>query len=395
MEKYSRLNNLIKLAIWHEGTAEADTECFREMKLHAITALAAPVLNEISMPPELRAAWEKEIATEISHYVRYCHMQTTLDFPVPYVILKGTSAGQYYPHPECRGYGDIDIMTRHEDYQAACDYLLQSGFIDITPEPVRLRHREFARNSTIVEVHAYFAILNEPEQAEYMDNLIIDSIHPDHVLPDLVNGLVLLEHISQHLEHGLGFRQILDWMMFVDKCLPDEKWPEFSAMAQKIGLTNLAVCTTQMCVMYLGLGKREWCSGADPEICSQLLDYVVKCGNFGIKWNEKSYSNAELLVSRMGNPIRFLSMLQGFGRANWKAVQKHPFLAHFAWMYQIVKYIRKGLFRKHPAATLKEEYEAGRRRKAMFEALGVKQVMKGRAYYINGKYVKEKAQQIV
>ena len=394
MDVYSRLNDIIRLSVWHEGEAQADMECLREMEIHAIAALAAPVLGQISMPQDVRSAWERVIASEISYYVRYRHAQASLDFPVPYVILKGTAAGQYYPNPECRGYGDIDIMTRREDYRAACDYLLASGFQDVTPETVRLRHREFVKNRTIVEVHTYFAILNEPDQAEYLDNLIIDNINPDHILPDLVNGLVLLEHISQHMEHGLGFRQILDWMMFVDKCLPDEKWPEFRAMADRIGLVNLAVCAAQMCVTYMGLGRREWCSGADPEICRQLLEYVAGCGNFGVKWTEKSYSNAELLMSRMGNPIRFLSMLQSFGRQNWKAVKKYPFLGHFAWMYQIVKYIRKGLFRKHPASALKEEYAAGRKRKAMFEALGVKQVMKGRVYYLNGKYIKEKVQQI-
>ena len=44
------------------------------------------------------------------------------------VILKGTSAAQYYPYPEYRTMGDIDIMTRREDYDIACKQLMDNGY---------------------------------------------------------------------------------------------------------------------------------------------------------------------------------------------------------------------------------------------------------------------------
>ena len=44
------------------------------------------------------------------------------------------------------------------------------------------------------------------------------------MFPPLENGLVLLGHINQHLEEGLGLRQILDWALYVDKALDDDAW---------------------------------------------------------------------------------------------------------------------------------------------------------------------------
>ena len=86
---------------------------------------------------------------------------------------------------------------------------------------------EFFKNGVSVEIHRFFASLNDPNHAKLLDDQIIENINSSHVLPDKVNGLVLLEHISQHLESGLGLRQIIDWMMFVNQCLPDEYWPGY------------------------------------------------------------------------------------------------------------------------------------------------------------------------
>ena len=123
------------------------------------------------------------------------------------------------------------------------------------------RETGFIKNDIIVELHRSFAKLNNADHARYLDDLIITNINPTHELPDPVNGLVILEHISQHLVNGLGLRQIIDWMMFTDKCLPDEKWPEFREMAQKTGMEKLAVVVTRMCEIYLGLPCRNWSSG--------------------------------------------------------------------------------------------------------------------------------------
>ena len=94
---------------------------------------------------------------------------------------------------------------------------------------------------------------------------------------------MILEHISQHLENGLGLRQIIDWMMFVHKCLPDENWPEFQVLASNIGMETLAIVMTRMCELHLGLPERMWCKSADNELCGQLMDYILACGNFGEK----------------------------------------------------------------------------------------------------------------
>ena len=103
------------------------------------------------------------------------------------------------------------------------------------------------------------------------------------MFPPLENGLVLLEHINQHLEEGLGLRQILDWALYVDKALDDDAWEyTFAPVVRRLGLERLAITVTRMCQLYLGLRSDiTWCASADEKVCDSLMNYIMEQGNFG------------------------------------------------------------------------------------------------------------------
>lgn len=377
--------DLIKLALWNTGEAKADEHIYEEMKKHALLALPAPVFAKIAMPAELKLVWKAAILDHVTKYSNYEYIQSKLPLTVPYVILKGTAAGQYYPFPEYRTMGDIDIMTSREDFDCAYRSLLEDGFSILEESE---REIVFAKYGVVVELHQFFASLNNPKQSEYLDNLILANIGPSHVLPDPVNGLVLLEHISQHMEHGLGLRQIIDWMMYVDKCLSDEEWPAFKEMAECIGMDKLAVYVTRMCEIYLGLPERAWCKDADPAICDELMEYVLASGNFGSNI-EGDLDLSEYVMTKARTPKAALNLLQERGLDNWEAAHKYKFLRPFAWIYQAGRYLTKGLRQKDAINQLKTAHEVARKRNEMFDTLGVKLTAKGLVVYRDGKYVKK------
>lgn len=388
-ENNKAILDLIKASLWETEVKTASWEEFKEMRIQAVAALPATILSRLNLDAELRKEWRNTILEQLMYHANYIHEQERLPISVPYVILKGTAAAQYYPHPEYRKMGDIDIITRREDFDSACKGLLENGYVEFASKIQEDfgRHRGFVRNGIEVEVHAFFALLNDPKQAEYLDDLIIKNINPSHILPDLVNGLVLLEHIAQHMEGGLGLRQIIDWMMFVNNCLPDKQWPEFQRLTQNIGLEKLAIISTRMCELYLGLPERSWCKDADEMICKKLMDYVLSCGNFGIKHSDNNKPGTSVL-SNAQTPFAFVRLLQERGLVNWKAAQEHHILRPFAWLYQIVRYLNKGLARNNALSEIKEEYLIAKERIAFFDLLGVKQTSKGLAVYRDGKYKK-------
>ena len=383
---FSLVLELIKAALWNYPLSEADQDDYEELIKQSVVLLTAPIYNSLQLSSELREEWEKTIFRKFSYNVRYNREQSALPIKVPYVILKGTSAAQYYPYPQYRTLGDIDIMTnRGEDFDIAYNSLIQAGY-----QVKKNNNREIGlvKNDVMIEIHRYFASLNDVDQAQYMDDLIIKNINSTHVLPDMVNGLVLLEHIGQHLENGLGLRQIVDWMMFVHRCLPDENWPEFQILARNIGLENLAIVTTRMCELYLGLHERDWCKSANGDLCNQLMNYILDCGNFGIKKTEDS-DISENAFAMARTPKAAFELLQRRGIANWEAAQNYTVLRPFAWVYQAGRYLNRGLNRENAISELKREYEEAKKRNEMFDALGVKRLSKGLVVYKNGRYVIE------
>lgn len=381
----NKLFDLLKLSLWDEGSATADEHIFDEMNRQTIAALPAAHLSLLGLPPELARKWKQHVFQQIVFNSQYQYIQSALPITVPYVILKGTAAAKYYPHPEFRTMGDIDIMTRREDVDKAYQELIHNGY-----QHISALNREISveKNGIVIELHRRFASLNDPEQAKYLDDLLIEHINPSHTLPDPVNGIVLLEHVSQHLEDGLGLRQIIDWMMFVDRCLPDEKWPEFYSMVKNIGLEKLAVVITKMCEVYLGLPQREWCAGADMNLCRQLMDYVLNSGNFGNKRTTDDAISTNVFAHAITFKTAF-TLLQNQGLVNWNVAQKYKVLRPFAWIYQAMRYAARGLKRDQAFSKINSEYSEAKKRNAMFKALGVKMKSKGIAVLKDGTYVRE------
>lgn len=376
---------IIRMALWDKEeypyqVTEAD---YHELESHAVLGLTASCLSRLKMSEELRKQWNLSILRQVSINCYYCFFESKIPITVPYAILKGTAAAQYYPHSEYRFMGDIDIITAREDFDLAYKQFIEDGYTIIKKLD---REIGFVKNGIMIELHSYFSLLNDTNAAEYLDNMIIQSINETHFLPDMINGLVLLEHIDQHMEGGIGLRQIVDWMMFVDKNLPDSAWPYFQEQARRIGLEKLAVVTTRMCEMYLGLPSRQWCEKANPTLCDHLMQYVLSCGNFGSKRTDES-SISEKAFTYARTPWAAYKLLQERGLANWEAARKHKWLRSFAWIYQIGRYVSKGLKRSDAKQKIMREYETARKINYLFNSLGIKRVSKGHTVLKDGKYI--------
>lgn len=380
--KQDNVFELIKLSIWGNGSPTVDWSVFQEMKNQAIVALPASVLSSLNLPLELMSEWRYIVFQQIALYELYQYVQLHLPIEVPYIILKGSSAAQYYPHPEYRTIGDIDIITRREDYESACEMLLKDAWHEMTHGHGidRERHRAFVKNGITIEVHAFFASMNDVRNAKTFDDLIMKNITEKHVLPDLINGLVLIEHVNQHMEEGIGLKQIIDWMMFVDRCLSDDKWTEFEMMTEETGLKELAVTTTRMCEMYLGLPEHKWSKGADEKLSRNLMEYIMRCGNFGAKRNETDMLSVSGLY-QLRHPITTIRNLQQKGQKGL-AIAKKPILKPFIWIVEGIRRICK-------VPKLLGQYQNARKTNALFKSLGITRFTEGLVYYKEGQYFKK------
>lgn len=347
----------------------------QEAKDQAVVALAAA-----AVPKEETAKWQTSVARNTANFLNLLNEQTKLirlfdAAGIPLVILKGFAAAMYYPAPLRRAMGDIDFLVPPEYFESARSLMDENGYVFNSNHGTD-RDYSYSMRGVVLELHHRYS-----DEKWDIDPLILKSFsdistrelfnHRFPVLPEMINGLVLLDHVRHHLQGGLGIRQIIDWMMFVHANLNDETWEtDFAQLARGAGLETLAVTMTSMCKRWFGLPDPiTWCDPADEATAQELLEAVFDYGNFGSKLTEEIQPAEYITISarRMG----MFRYLQARGEQNWTKSQEHPFLRRFAWLYQIFRYIKRGLSAIFHGEPIAKGMSSGTEKYDFLERLGL------------------------
>ena len=404
MKTYDVVLALLKNAIWGDSKEPlcldddiAWSDVYQELRAQAVEGIVVDALPAVkNLDLQLKMEWLHRVTKNISYWNQLMTLQDEViaslkNAEIPHVVLKGLGAAYYYQAPELRKMGDIDLQVKPEDFDRALQILLNAGFAILEEDDGR--HVELAKGQFAVELHHHFASNSDQKAAALFDRsleLAIDRSlkmkiqgHEFSMLPKLENGLVLLAHMDQHMETGLGLRQIIDWMLFVDRELDDHWWEsEFEQWTRRLGMHTLALTVTKMCQMFLGLRTEgiSWCTIADAQLCSDLMELTMERGNFGIKLGDSK--RAVPILGLMADITRIPVLLQESGCRNWKAIEKYPFLKSFAWLYQICRYIKQCFTRKHPIRRLLSEIQESRHQASVLEKLSL---AKGTKKKLDGK----------
>lgn len=366
----------------HNTTIElGDTDwddIYREAVSQAVIGIVAPEVPDSVMTTDPR--WKQEIYRQQANYVRYSYEEEELKHAmdaagIPFVILKGNAAAIYYKHPERRKMGDIDFIVPQKEFDKAKRVLEQKGYekVEKTKHP---RHTTYRKNGIDFELHNRFShddIDIEDYVTEGLGNRDIGRIwgHEFPMLPKTPNGLVLLDHMRNHLKAGLGLRQIVDWMMYVNSELHDEDWTGgFEKVAREKGMWKFATIVTKMCQIYLGLPTDgiTWCKDANETLCRRLMAIVMNSGNFGRKHGTGvKIENVSTTFHKEG----VFHVLQKRGENNWVAYKKHRWLKPFCWIYQIFRYISRGLKTGRTGKKMNEDFKRSKERAEVLKKMGI------------------------
>jgi len=377
---------------------------YTELNDQEIQLLFSDYLISQNLPSDVRERWIGKCVDKFEINIRILYVLEWLNellnrHHIPYMVIKGFSASLLYPRPILRNQGDIDVIVPSEFYKRAIRLLNQADCDGEYLEIESSRECAYKKDDIYIEIHSRFATLNTLEAERLLDRWIYEAIpgrlqyqsiydilpqdiaakknrvsdcsyseqiqSPDMcfpVPPDFLNGLILLTHINQHIEEGLGFRQVIDWMLFVNRFLNDDRWEAFRDNVVILGLERLAITVTRMCQIYFGLPEqsRTWPQVADEQLCEELLQYLFECGNFGSKQGIRN--EAAMVISHGRGIIAFFGNLQRRGIVNWALCRKYPIMQPFAWIYQGIRYARFALCRKNGLSLLRKEIQAGRRR---------------------------------
>ena len=223
--------------------------------------------SQCAIPRLLKIQWALNIENIQSLYERQRRAIGRLagflqQHQIPMMVIKGYGLSLYYPTPEHRPCGDIDIWLFGKQEEA--DELLRKE-LDIKINVDVHHHTTFLFDGIMVENH--FDFLN---QHSHLSNRTIEAklqayaLQPTETvsvegatvhLPSAdFNALFLLRHAAVHFAATeIGMRQVVDWLLFVEHNHAKINWEELETFARKMNMHHFLHCINAILIDHLGM----------------------------------------------------------------------------------------------------------------------------------------------
>lgn len=185
---------------------------------------------------------------------------------IPVVVLKGSGVASYYPVPEYRKSGDVDLLFEDIHRVIAAGKILEKHGYTMTEEQHANHHVVYQGADGIdVELHAMLA---EPFDDDSI-NQKMEELLPLYFqemgrtqsmgvsLPTAsaaLQALELLLHMLQHfLRAGFGLKLLTDWVVFWNQAEDKAVAERFRMLTSELRVEGFAKAVTLVCEKYLGL----------------------------------------------------------------------------------------------------------------------------------------------
>lgn len=300
---------------------------------------------------------------------------------IPCVVLKGSSSALWYPNPDLRIMGDIDILVPPEQQMEAVRILQSYGYGEIWDKNHQC-HMTVSKNRILVEVHKEpnGLWLNVSEQvAQKFHAYFADAIEKSRmqgdlcVLSDAHQAVVLLLHKLEHfLNGGLGLRQLCDWAVFVDQRLTQALWRSLKPVLEDMGMLYFAGVITRLCVDFLKLPveKAPWAMAYAAELSENVMQEILNAGNFGVKQNAQIYGQSFFTSIHASNPASsFWHALVKASKRNWAPCARYPVLLPIGACAVLVRHIQKRRSGQRAAFKPLAEMKQAKAQQALYKSL--------------------------
>ena len=222
------------------------------------------------------------------------YQRSDLDF----LLLKGLGVSEFYPTPQLRAGGDLDILFfTDEAYEEANNLLLYAGYHLHDDSEVRYGHTAFTYGRTIVENHAravffdhkrhnvaFERALRDALQKDELEHLTIDGLEMK-TLPHELNVVYIFIHLFFHWLHwGVGFRQYCDWLLMMTRLKGSLDLEKIQQLIQELEILYPMQLFAEVAIRYLDVAPEIFpfplLEKEDPNTDRLLWD-VLQSGNFG------------------------------------------------------------------------------------------------------------------
>ena len=341
---------------------------------------------DVVVPNNIMQKWRGKLLAGVARNEKLLKAQDEVlgwfaEAEIPAVILKGSSVARYYPQPDLRVLGDIDVLVDKSHVNKAKELLEQHGYA--LHESDHEFHMGFGRPGAYVELHYHVTKLPNNSAgdvvravtARFLDALGQGQVaqHEFPVLSESDQAFSLLLHMIRHMfESGIGLRQVCDWMMYVSDADAQAFAEHTVPMLEKCGLLQYAKIATSACVRYLGLPaeKAQWCAVVSKEECQAFLESVFSNGNMG-QANKHSLGSLFVDVGSMKTEdttaAAIISNLNKLAYKQLPISKKCKALLPVYWVYLPARYFVRSMVGLRPKKSVRKATKSAKQQRKLFE----------------------------
>ena len=272
---------------------------------HKVMALLHPVLEHAGLQESIWKIVDRKGEQTVRQSYRLLMLSRYVigllkENGIDAILLKGCGTAAWYPVPELRKSGDIDLLFKSEDEtRKALQILAQQGFVTTEDQPANHHIVCESRDSVSLELHMSLAepfdsektnrFLADCQKEYFAHRRVVDCMGVAFELAsDGYHAFYLLLHMLQHyVRAGFGVKLLCDWVVFWESPLSEEEKKIFLRLTQESGTFGFAVMMTRVCVKYLGLREKqvELLMQAEPkDVCDlteELMAEIFEAEEFG------------------------------------------------------------------------------------------------------------------
>lgn len=315
------------------------------LKSHNLSAIAYCVAknsNNEHIPSEALKTLENAFYDVVMRYSNQTSIIDELDSiltknKIRHTFFKGAQIREYFPVPEARAMGDIDVLIDEENRGLVKDILTENGFNLINSNgPVY----DYSKNNMLVEMHS--KIINGKVGNSNAEKCFLDAM--EHCSFDNYHGTLdinyhfayLLTHIAHHFWfYGAGVKMILDLAVLLKQF--DIDLDIVLAKMEEIGLCDFSKVIISICYKWFGYGNEYISDTAKTEA------FLLGFGAFGNANRNKAAVVTRKELEENKKPSSFSTRLRllfpSYKKLKdipyMKFMEGRPYLIVFGWIYRI------------------------------------------------------------
>lgn len=198
-------------------------------------------------------------------------------------ILKGSAVARYYPQPNRRTSGDVDVWVdggREKIYDFARKFDKDGKLYGVNYHHIHFHLLEDVHT----EVHIWPSFLSSPLRNKRLHRFS-DLHRPtmDSDMPSLAfDRVFIMLHCYRHIcGHGVGLRQIMDYFYVLKQGFTEEERTDAVYWIKQLGMLRFARGLMWVLQQYYGLEERHLLVAPDEKEGRFIMREVMMTGNMG------------------------------------------------------------------------------------------------------------------